>query len=208
MDKRYSYADEDGNTWYCKIDDEYKPDRDKFIIDNFKTTFGEILEIKVINELVSRSAQMKIWYSDVISKYILEVDLPQYFANKIKPEEYNSIQKKIALYNDLNKKESIEKQKISDEYKAKITKIEDSYKADKSKVMKDPLVRILTINKEELPINLQLKLISYSPKEENDPRTAALYGREMLVRYKIELLELHSAGVDVDQVIIDRQSKL
>lgn len=207
MNKRYEFIDDDLNKWHCKIDDDFKPSRNQFIIDRFERDYGSVQKIDTINELVSRSLALKEWYSKVIEEYILEVDVPQYFIDKIDPKQYKKLSQKVSEFNSILAQESEAKRNLSLKYKADLENINLKFEPKKNEIVKDNFVRVLTLTKEELPLKLQLLLVNYSPNEESDPRTASLYGREMLVRYKIELLDHISKGDDIEKIIQENQSK-
>lgn len=207
MDDRYKFIDEDLETWYCKNDDEFKPNRDEFIIKRFEQEYGRTLKIKIINELVSRSRALKEWFAKISEEYILEVDVPQYFKDKIESRQYRLLSEKVSEFNSQNARESREKQSAAAKYKKEIKQIEEKYAALKLPIIKDDYVRVLTLTKDELPLNLQLLLINYTPEQDSDPRTASLFGREMLVRYKIELLDRISKGEKIGELIEENQTK-
>lgn len=206
-DKRYKFIDEDNITWYATKNDDYKPDRKAFVEKRFEEEFGEFHDYNKVTNLVSRSEALQEWYARVIEDYILEVDVPQYFKELITPEKYKELSEKVSEYNVNNRNESAELTTCAEKYKEKVKAIKDKYKPKFDALNKDALVRILTLDSSKLPLGLQLQLDNYTPSDESDPKTASIVAREMLIRYKIDLLERHSKGEDVISYIHDNQTK-
>lgn len=206
-EERFKFIDQDENTWYSKRDDDFKPNKPKFVEDRFHDRFSKVLDYDTITKLVSRSRMLREWYADVISDYILEVDVPEYFQDLIEPKQYKKLSEKVSQYNINNRLKSEKLQKASENYKNECLKIENEFKPKFDELTKDSLVKILTLNSEDLPIGLQFKLENYTAEKAEDPKTSALYSREMLVRYKIYLLEEAKKGQDIDEIIEQNQTK-
>lgn len=207
LDKVASFIDEDGNTWYAKADDDYRPDRAAFVEEKFEAAYGTALSFNEIGELVSRSKGLRTWYAGIIASFILEVEVPQYYKEKISPTEYKTLMVDVASLNKINATESAELSAASAEYKAKTANIVNKRTAEKQKLTKNSLVRILTLTSEELPLKLQLVLNRYTPSSESDVRTKSLLSREMLIRYKLSLLEEVKAGADLEALIAEGMTK-
>lgn len=206
-DSRYSFEDESATKWYAKADDDFKPDKNAFIEQKFKQRFVQELSFDKITNLVSRSSALREWYADMISEYILEVDVPQYYKELIEPGDYKRLSEKVKTYNKLNVEKARKLNEVAEETKKKIKFIEDEFEPQFAKITCDPQVKVLTLNSEQLPLGLQLKLENYTPADASDPRTTSLFSREMLIRYKIELLNVIKEGGDVAQVIDDNSAK-
>lgn len=206
-DDRYSFIDDDLTTWHAKIDDDFKPEKNVFIENKFYHEFDQKLSFETITNLVSRSSSLRLWYADAISEYILEVDVPQYFQELIEPGEYQKLSEKVKQYNAYNVEKAKRLNAVAEKAKKDVNDIEKEFEPKFAKIKADPKVLVLTLNSEKLPLGLQLKLENYTPSEASDPRTTSLYSREMLVRYKIELLKVIKDGGDVAQVIDDNCAK-
>jgi hypothetical protein len=206
-DARFNFIDEDGNTWFCKKDDDYKPSKEKFIEERFVVKYGRELSYKMITSLVSRSSALRDWYATQLEDFILEVEVPKYYEEILTPKEYKNLAIEVSKVNKNFALESNELNEISKKYKADCEKIRKDYKIKNDKLFANKLVKILTLNSESLPIGLQLKLENYTPSDQDDIRTSALYGRELLVRYKISLMEAFKNGADIDAMIANDSEK-
>lgn len=206
-DPRFNFIDQDGNEWFCKKDDLYKPSKNKFIEERFFAKYGRVLEFDIITKLVSRSESLRNWYAKQLEDFILEVDVPEYYENILSPTEFKLLSVEVAKVNKNFALESKELGVISDKYKKDCEEVRKSYKLKNEKLFNNKLVKILTLNSESLPIGLQLKLENYTPSDQDDIRTSALYGRELLVRYKISLIEALKRGEDVDVIISSDSEK-
>lgn len=206
-DERFSFIEEDGSKWFCKKDDEFKPNKSLFIEERFEQKFGRTLDFKTISNLVSRSLALREWYADQIEDFILEVEVPEYYNDVLEPREYKELSSKVSKYNDNNAKESAELLKLSIEHKKKVAEVKEKYKKLNETLLNNDLVKILTLSSEALPLGLQLKLENYTPSDQEDVRTSALYGRELLVRYKIFLIEKSKAGENISEIIRENSAK-
>lgn len=206
-DPRFDFIDEDGNKWFCKKDDLNKPNKRKFIEERFIAKYGRELEFDMIAKLVSRSEALRNWYAKQLEDFILEVDVPEYYANILTPIEFKQLSVEVAKVNKNYALESKELNIISEKYKKDCEQVRNNYKIKNDLLFSNKLVKILTLNSESLPIGLQLKLENYTPSDQDDIRTSALYGRELLVRYKISLIEALKRGEDVDTIISNDTEK-
>lgn len=207
-DSRFEFIDENSDSWYCKIDDEFQPNREEFVEREFMAAYSEALNYDTITKLVSRSESLRDWYATVIEKYILEVDVPQYYSELIGADKYKEVQKSVSAYNKLNKDRSMELSRAADVYKSTINNINIKYRPKFISLEQDNVVKILTLTSDKLPLALQLRLENYSPQDKSDPRTKSLYAREMLVRYKRFLLQEAEKGErTIDEVIEEGMTK-
>lgn len=183
----------DPNSWKTVQQENYRPDRDDFILKSFKEKFprhaNAVNSIETVNNLASRSKLINNWLVSAGTEYVLEVQAPQYLKEIVEPSEYKEASEVLAELNKLSTKRSLEEQLVAKEYKDKLCKIADKYDKLTESTKKDNIVRILSLNSTSLPITLQLMIENYSPSVTSSSPDKKTYAREVLTNFKISLLK-------------------
>lgn len=197
----------DGKTWFALKQENWVPDRQQFVLDCWVKDFPEtsISDYDELTRFISRSAFLNDWYLSVISKYRQIVSLPIHVQDILPVSDYERACSKIKDINDWNASKSEELERASVEYKEKIQKINKTYqKIDDAKV-NDPIVFILTLNTNMLPLGILHRIDKYVPRDASDPITGTIYAREQLLEYQRYLIDKHLAGDDVYKIVEEQR---
>ncbi len=174
--------------WYTLESDSIGFNRDEVLLEEFnqfhKTT---IKNVNDIYELVSLSDDIQEWYLDFNINYNESAELPKYVNDIIDSKEYIEVKRKLTEYKNLQAEVQDEINKESQIYKDKISKIRS--KIENTEIgADDPVFKILNLNVKQLPLSISLKIINYTPSTANVAASRKMYAKEMLIRYKQNLL--------------------
>jgi len=191
---------QDFNDWATIKGESYTPDRAEFILDRFKQDFPEHGEVSydLLMATISRSKPLSRWLAQTNLDYSVSAQVPEYFKDHVEPDEFNKSSKIITQYNKLLAEESQETQAAAAAYQKRIDDINKKYVALKEKYTRDNLVRILTMQSNELPITLQLAIENYTPEADASAPDKRRYAREMVINYKVSLLKILKENPDID----------
>jgi len=195
----------DKNDWATIKGESYSPDRAEFILDKFKQDFPEHGEVEYdrLMATISRSKPLSRWLAQTNVDYSISAQVPEYFKEFVEPNEFNRSSKVITEYNKILAEESQETQRLAAEYQRRMAEINNKYEKEKQKFIKDPLVRILTMQSNELPITLQLAIENFTPEANEGAPEKRRYAREMVINYKVALLKIlkEKPDINIDEVI-------
>lgn len=205
----------DPKSWKTIQQEDYRPDRNDFILKAFKKKFPKhanaVNSIETVNNLASRSKTINNWLVSAGIEYVLEVQAPQYLKDLVDPKEYKDASEDLAELNKLATKRSLEEQLVVKEYKDKIAKIEEKYDKLTESAKKSNVVKILSLNSTSLPITLQLMIENYSPSVTSSSPDKKTYAREILVNFKISLLKYftkkENKDVDINEFLTEISEK-
>lgn len=204
------YSPSNVDEWYASKEQEYVPDRQKFIMEKFQLDFPDIKidDFDKLTRLVGRNLSVKEWFARANAEYAADVRLPGYLKDLISNEQYDKTSKMIVEYNDMNKKESAESAKKSEQYKKDMEEIRERYaQKRKSYIDKDKLLFILTLPAEKLPLSISLAIENFTPKDASDQREKRLFAREMLIKFKLALIKALQDGKDVVAIVDELNGK-
>lgn len=187
--------------WVTIIDESYKPNREAFIINKFQKDFAAI---KVSNcdeifKLASRSTRLNKWLAEVNAEYALKEKVPTYFRDYVDPSVFKETSEKLTKLRNNNAKQAAEEAELARKYHKEMEDIRNAYKEENDKIVGDDYVtKILNLNSTSMPLSLQLGIENYTPAKEGTSPNKATYAREMLIRFKISLLEAMKANKDAN----------
>jgi len=202
----------DLSEWITVESENYKLDRDTYIIESFYKDYpkykGAVRDYEMLMSLCTRSTILGEWLIGINAKYVLEVNIPKYLENLIEPKQYNDVQYNLKKFNDTNKNFSDDCVKLSDKYKNDLETLRNKYSAEFDKFKKDQILRVLTLKTSELPIEIQLEIENFTPAKFSGSVDSKTFSRELLIQYKRYLLKeiKNNPKIDINDVISNNQT--
>lgn len=189
--------------WYIVEDEEYRPDRAQFVLEKFKEDFSSIKigdNPEKVYALCSRSSKLNLWLAEANNQYALIQNTPTFYRDVIDPKEYEKVSAQLLIVSQKNRERASEELKAAQEYQAKISKIKSKYVDFK---IDNKFAKVIALNSTSLPLTLQLAIENYTPSDADDSPTKREYARELLIRYKLNLINMikNDADVDIDTMI-------
>jgi len=199
--------DENIDNWLIVKDEKYRPDRGVFVLEKFKEDFPEINvdNIDKVYSLCSRSAALNEWLAKVNLSYALIQNEPTFYRDKIEASRYNLVSEELLKNNSILSSKAREELELAADYRSKMDKIKIKY----SKIeYKSKEARVISMNTTELPLTLQLAIENYTPASDDSPNRRS-YARELLINYKLSLLNVikENPEVNIDIIIKDSYVK-
>lgn len=198
------------NDWYVVTDENYRPDKDHFVVEKFVETFPDIVlpekeKHERIYALCSRSRGLANWLKNVNLEYSLKETTPTFYRDIIDPNRFKEVAKSATKARILNQEKAKEELALVKKYNQDIDEINSRYDEKLKLISKDPFFKILNMDSGYIPVSLQNAIEDYTPASlAVDKKT---YAREMLIRYKIALInfvkecEKNKKEYDIDEVI-------
>lgn len=185
------FASKNEKDWYVINDENYRPDKDKFVVEKFTEAFPDV-KLPDINKedrvyaLCSRSRGLATWLKNINLEYSLKESTPTFYRDIIEPKRFKSISESATKARKLNQDKAREEIKLIEKYNNDINDINSRYSEKMKDISNDPFFKILNIDSSYLPVSLQNAIEDYTPASlAVDKKT---YAREMLIRYKIALI--------------------
>lgn len=199
----------DGEVWYALKQENWVPDREQWVIDSWNETFPErkLTSFEKIMSLTSRSKTLGNWYADVMDKYRDQVAVPIHVQDILGNEDYVKVSAEIAAHNAAVKELSLANERASREYKRVLKENEIKFGYIEERRAKSPLLFILTLTTEDMPLGVLDRVDEYVPKDDYDPISSRVYAREQLLRYQRYLVQQMNAGEDVFKIVEDQKMK-
>lgn len=180
---------DDVKNWNVIEDESYVLPKSEFIVSKCREVFPHLdLDYTQIISLSSRNKTIRDFLSNANLEFISAVKVPKSLSDIISPSEFSSIEYGTRRYNEVLVNESKELFKLSEDYKAKNREIRNRYQKLRDKETANPIVKVLTLTLDDLPVSLSLLIDNYSPSDETAPN-ARRYGRELLLRYQKSLIK-------------------
>jgi hypothetical protein len=202
---------EDNSKWYIVADEAYRPDREKFLIDKFNKEYQipGVNGIDKLYALCSRSKALNTWLAFANAEYASTETVPTYYKDLVNKEVYNESQKTLTELSKINKLRADEEAKAAAEYSKKLIEINEKYSRRQSPLLQNKIIKILNMKSTDLPLTLQLMIENYTPADVTTAPDRRMYGRELLIRYKMSLLNIlnNNADVDIDAIIAELSVK-
>lgn len=198
---------ERSDDWKTVKSELYKPDRDEFIYSNFIVSYPKLKDsinnADMVYKLASRSKKLNEWLSITNSKYALEVAPPLWLKDEIDPKTYKDVTNSLKKINDIVAEKADREKELSEKYKNDLELIKKEFDSKVNKIKTSNYIKILSLNSQSLPITLQLMIESYTPAKVDESPTAKTYAREILTKFKIELIRYtnNNPDVDIDTII-------
>lgn len=192
--------------WIIIKDEKYRPDKDKFILDQFKKDYPHVpvINCQQVYNLGSRSSVIAEWLGRNNVQYSLIQETPTYFRDLVGAESFKNLSNKIQKINKIQLEKAREEEAASIEYKNKIKEINLKYSSliNKEKEYNKEL-KVLTLNSTALPLTIQLAIENYVPGDDATSPDKKSFAREMLIRYKQSLINLikQNPSINIDEVI-------
>jgi hypothetical protein len=193
----------DKNDYLIIKDEQYRPDKSEFVFNRFLMDFPHLVQVRdvqMVYSLASRQNNLAEWLAKVNLDYALQQNEPTFYRDHVDPKEYETISGDIQETSIRNRNRANEEVAAALEYKSKMANIAKKY--DKFNY-KSKYSRIILMNTTELPLTLQIAIDSYNPAEDPDLVSQKTYAREMLVQYKLALINYlkQNPQVDIDSLI-------
>jgi hypothetical protein len=210
----------DMNGWVVIENQSFSFDKTEIIHDEFIKDwphiklFGESTQDRydLICRLASRSPEMSEWLSLKNILYSDTTQMPTWVKGYVDPNEYKLRARKLLVLSDLSAEYADKKSAAAREYTAAIRKLESEQALKARKIMDgDNVLKILCLNSSSLPISLQLAIEGYTPadKQQDISESRKVYAREMLIQFKIALLNAwkNQNISDIDDVVRELKTK-
>lgn len=198
----------DENKWLIVVEEKYRPDKQKFIYEEFIKDYPDIKAIDAdqVYALASRSSKLNNWLSKKNLEYAIKEGSPTFYRDYVEPDVYDKASKVIQKLNEVNAKKAAEQAAAASKYQDTLKEIDDKY----SRLLStdNSIAKVLNINTTALPLSIQLAIDNYTPAGSSSPNQKA-YARECLVNYKIALLKAikNDQKIDIEKLIKDQQEK-
>lgn len=177
--------------WNIVVDEKQKPDRAKFVEERFNEDFPDHkgTPYKTIGTLASRSKAIQDWLRNINVEFSALAQTPLFYQDYLGAEKYQKLKDDVSKTNARLKK-------LRTEYSNKVAEVKEELKEIEGKMSEvwessttSVPFRVLTLDSTELPLTLQLAIENYTPADKETGPNQQRYAKEMLVRYKLLLLE-------------------
>lgn len=192
--------------WIIIKDEKYRPDKDKFILDQFRKDYPHVpvKDCQQVYNLGSRSSVIAEWLGRNNIQYSLIQETPTYFRDLVGPDSFRSLSNKIQKINKIQVNKAKEEEAAAFEYKNKIKEINKKYNIliEKEKEFNKEL-KVLTLSTNSLPLTIQLAIDNYVPGDDPTSPDKKSFAREMLIRFKQSLIKIikDNPSVNIDEII-------
>lgn len=196
--------EQDPNNWVIRHEDSYRPNKDKYILDMFRNQFPDVKvsDVDQMYKVISRSKTATQWLTIANASYVNIVKVPAFAYDLIKPDQMEGIQKELSGINNINKLKGAAIKAAADDFKTKLKSIENDPQyqlpANMSKYAK-----VLMLNVSDMPLNIQIAIESYTPKDTMSYPQKSDYAREILGSYKRSLISAidKDPSINIDALI-------
>jgi len=194
------------NDWRTIKSDSYKPDKDKWIVDQFKSEFTSITvptgdtrkEAEFVYALISRNKKLSTWLEKANVKWVSIVAVPESIKDLIPVEDFKTVESSLRQVNASIASESLALAAAATEYSNKRAKIIRERSDEREKLLDNDTVRILSLKVEDLPVTLSMAIEKYSNSVQEGMPNAKAYSREVLLNYQRQLIQLKKENPDLN----------
>lgn len=199
--------------WYTIESETIALSRNIEIVNRFEEEFNIKLNQKDDNanisyffEIVSRNNSVREWYTKQKLIFNEVSEIPKYISENLTLDEYSITKQNLIRSKKLTVEVSTKIQELSERYQKDI-------KAEKEKINKfvkegnDRFFEVLNLGVNDLPLELTIKVMNYVPSDDEDISSQKVYAREMLIQYKIFLINKLKENPDIsvyDLIKIDK----
>lgn len=203
----------DPSAWYVVSDLNYKPDRGDFLLKKFSQDFPNITLIKngeldQLYALCSRSRKLSEWLAQANGEYVQTETVPTFYKNVLTPSQFEDAQKIVTRMSGHAKERAVDEANALKEYKAKLLEAGVKYSKSISAIPSNKQVDVLAINSTSLPLTIQLMIENYTPAAGAGAPDQKTYARELLIRYKVALLNIVKANPGINIATIIEEASL
>lgn len=180
--------------WYTIEKETVVYNRNIEIVEKFEKEWDITLDgnddekCEMFFKIVSRNSVIQNWYSSQKLIFSETNEIPKYLKENLSLEEYSITKDNLTRNKDLNIKVAKDIQKLSTDYQTKIKELQASVKNFEIK-NNDRFFEVLNLSVNDLPLELTIKILNYVPAENGDITSQKVYGRELLIQYKIFLIK-------------------
>lgn len=183
--------DSKSEDWNIVVDEKQKPDRSKYVEERFDQDFPEHkgTPYKTIGTLASRSKAIQDWLRNINVEFSALAQTPLFYQDYLGAEKYQELKSDVS-------KANVKLKKLRKEYSDKVAEVKKELSEIEGKMSEvwelsttSVPFRILTMDSTELPLTLQLAIENYTPADKETGPNQRRFAKEMLVRYKLLLLE-------------------
>lgn len=198
--------------WVVVLSESLEVDRSAFMMSEWNKSYGKKFKVKDFDQLskiCSTNTDLIEWWSLTSLRYSRLTQVPLHLKGQVDPDEFMTISEVISEINKVNSEKQSKINEVTRELSARRNKIEEDAKEEIRKLKSNNvIVKILTVNTQDLPISILLQIDNFNPKENPDVMKD-LFAREMLINYKKALIQLvkNKPDIDIDDVIKKGRSK-
>lgn len=206
--------------WVVKVAETTTYSKEIVIVKSFNDSFPNIKllgnndneKFEYLSKLVSRSDKLLQWFTLEKLKYSELSQLPSYLTDLVDPKEFKGIQEEITTVNDTISEYTLKRRKATEKYKSELKTLDDEMNSIiDSKIKDNKVIKILTLTSQSLPLCMVNAIESYNAQTSDSDfeEKKKLYGRELLTKFKVKLLELikEKPDLDLDMLIDDLSLK-
>lgn len=165
----------DPSKWEVVKAVEYRPDKDKYVLDAFKRSFPHLTGVtraEDIYKLASRSASLNEWLAKTNVSYAGSTQVPGYIKGLVNQEDYINAQSKITSLNALTITHAKKLEALAIDYKNRVDAVNRELEEGKARIIQnDKIMHILTLNTTSLPLSIQLAIENFTPSGNITRRT-------------------------------------
>jgi len=181
-----------------KIDQEYsvtyktdKITRDDYILSCWNEKFpnSQTDDINRVRSFISSSAKMQEWYADIMTNYQANVVMPDYLKDVLDIDEYNKLSVKLKEYNNKLKARSDAINKAAANFKNALDAANATYEKSCNSLLKDKVLFVLTLNRSDLPLDLQQQIIDFVPKDVESPKERREHAKNLVIEFQKSLIK-------------------
>lgn len=203
--------------WYTISDTAYRPDKDKFVLDNFNKDYPNINltgsdedKVKRVYALASRSAKLNEWLAGVNVLYSQTETTPTFYRDEVTPQEYEVLSSKAQQLSKIASERASAELAAAQNYAAVLSNIDATFNKRRSETMgNDKVLKVITLNSTSLPLTAQMAIENFVPAAGGTSPDKKTYAREMLIRFKLALLQKIKAdpNFDLEAALDDASTK-
>lgn len=203
----------DKDRWKVIRDESYRPERDKFVFEKFIKDFpdfkNKIQQPSKVYSLCSRSAVLNEWLAKTNLEYASTESIPTYFRNSVSTSDWKQVEASLSEYKKIQVEKAKEELEAAKDYRNRLDQIAKEAAQKQSAVSATKYSTIINLNSTDLPLTLQLAIDNYSPAANTQAPTQKTFAREILVEYKLALIDIvkNDSNVDIDKVIEENKTK-
>lgn len=197
-------APEEHSSWITVKNTEYRPDRGGFILGRWNKEFPDFIQedVNKIYSLASRSAKINQWLAAANASYANSESVPEYLRDVVDVDVFKSSSVKMTKITQKSSEHANNLNRLASTYKDNVARENASYdKFVAEEVGKDKVLKVLLLNSSDLPISIQLAIENWTASDDSPSQKD--YAREMLINYKIALIEYLNKNKDanIDEII-------
>lgn len=171
----------------------YKTDkitRDDYILNCWNERYpnAHTTDIERVRQFISSSSKLQHWYAQIMINYQANVQMPDYLKDVLDIKEYNKLTTDLQKYNKILQQRSDAISNAAKTFKKSLNAINASHEKEAKVLLKDKLLYILTLNRSDLPLDLQQELIDFTPKDIKSPKERRERSKEIVIEYQKSLI--------------------